>query len=216
LALGYEGLLHHLSGNYDIAEEGYSKAIVILRKESTNFRALSIFHRHRGDLRRRQKKDEDARRDQLQSIAAAETGRHPALLHFSRVAMANLERNPEARVIIQQSLRYSLAIGLPKLEADTLKVEGEIALSEGETERAGQLAINCLGLACAGGMRLRVTAALILLGKVSAKRNDLKSTESLFRSAIDFGQRQGYQLQIEEAEQQLIKLGAVGATGLRP
>src|SRR5205085_10460642 len=72
---GYLGLVHHLSGNYDAAGGLYDDAIRILEGRG-NRRALSIFRRHRGDLRRKQQRLGKAIQDIESSIVAAESAGH--------------------------------------------------------------------------------------------------------------------------------------------
>ncbi len=97
-------------------------------------------------------------------------------------------------------------VGIPKLEADAVKVQAQIALAQGEVDLASRLAINCIGIAAALGMRLRVTAGLVLLGRISTVRRKPAVASGLLRSALALGERQGYQLQIEDAQQQLMEL----------
>ena len=51
-AFGYAGLLHHLSGNYSLAENCYEECLDRLAFENQNLRAQCIFLKHKGDLLR--------------------------------------------------------------------------------------------------------------------------------------------------------------------
>jgi tetratricopeptide (TPR) repeat protein len=214
-ARGHLGLVHHLSGDYTQAEDLYETALDML-KATGNRRAISIFRRHRGDLRRLQGQVDLAADDIRASIAAAESGRHPDLLHFARIAEANLAltqgrsgvyTTASPQKLLLPALEFARRTGLPKLEADAYMVQATIALQQGETDFAGRLATRCLALAAGLGMQLRVTRALLVTGRVAKARGHLAAAQSLFRSVIRLAERQGYQLQVENAERQLMAMG---------
>ena len=56
-------------------------------------------------------------------------------------------------------------------------------------------------------MRLRLTAGLVFLGRVARARGDWEAARGILVSAIQLGQRQGYQLQVEGAERELARIG---------
>ena len=205
---GYLGLVHHLSGENNQAEVSYKKAIKALQKIGDR-RGMSVFMRNRCDLRRGQRDFEGAQRDLSDSIAAAESGRHLDLLHYARVAEAHFKlaaNQPTPREFLEPSLEFARKAGIPKLESDVYRVQGIIALHEGEIQRAGRLTVYCLGLASALGMRLRLTASLVLMGQVAKARGERGIADRILRSAIALAERQGYQHQIEKAERELIEI----------
>lgn len=207
---GYLGLLNHLSGNYSEAANLYDEAIEKLRAQGER-RGLSIFLRHRGDLRRKQKRSGEAAADVRDSIVIAESGGHLDLVQYARVAEANLRRSRHdatANDVLLPALDFARQVGLPKLEADTLKVQAQLALEHGEVEVAVRLALRSLAIAVASGMQLRVTAGLVLMGRVARKRGDWGAARSILGSAIALGYEQGYQLQIEEADRELLQIPA--------
>jgi hypothetical protein len=113
-----------------------------------NFRGVSLFSRHSSDLQRLLGRHEEANHQINESIAAAESGRHPDLLHYARVAAANLNRySPPGQSkaawtttgFLASALDFAQKIGIPKLKADVYRVQGLIALNQGETRLAGQL-----------------------------------------------------------------------------
>jgi len=209
-ARGYLGLVQHLSGDYSNAERLYTESIGNLTKVG-NFRGLSIFTRHRSNLFRLRSKYPEARRDIDESISAAETGRHTDLLHYSRVAAANLYRataeppmsKHTSETVMESALYFARTVGLPKLEADIASVRGMIALDQGDTQFAAQLAIKSLGIASLFGMRLRLTGSLVFLGRVTRMRGELQTAVNILRSAIELAKQQSYVLQLEKAEREL-------------
>jgi hypothetical protein len=56
-------------------------------------------------------------------------------------------------------------------------------------------------------MRLRETAALVLMGRVAVAEANLNGARALFEAATRLGRAQGYNSQVELAEQELRKLG---------
>lgn len=207
---GYHALVQHLSGNYHAAQDLYEKALDMLKRQG-NRRALSIFLRHRGDLLRKQQQLDEAAADIRASLVAAESGGHLDLVQYARVAEANLRRRSgdfAAQEVLSPALEFARKVGIPKLEADALKVQAHLALAHDETELAARLGIASLGIAAAHGMRLRVTAGLVLMGHVACVRGERSAAKSLLTSAIDLGHLQGYQLQVEEADRQLMHLAS--------
>lgn len=207
---GYSGLIYHLSGEIGRADKCYQKAIETSRKID-NKRAQSIFGRHRSDLLRKMGEYDKAEQELRKSISVAESGRHYDLLHFARVAEANLrlaDSTVDSHHGLSDAFEYARRIGIPKLEADVLKIQGHIALYRGEVEEASRLALHCLAISAENDMQLRVTAGLVFLGRVARIRGDQHASDSLLRSAIELGRRQGYMLQVECAEQQLMHLGS--------
>ena len=207
-AHGYVGLVRHLSGDYAAAHRLYEKAVGILAPTG-NYRGASIFRRHWSDVLRRHGDFARAREEIHLAIGAAEAGGHPDLMHFCRVADANL-RLAKGKAPSQESLAatvdFARSVGIPRLMADAFKIQGHLALAHGETELAGRLAISQLALANENGMRLRVTAGLAFLGRVECQRGRVDAARSLFRSVTRAGLRQGYQIQVEDAERELLKM----------
>lgn len=208
-ARGYAGLVYHLAGDYEKADELYTIAIRTLGK-TLNRRGASIFLRHRGDLRRSLRRYEEARNDIAASIAVAEAGRHRDLVHFSRIAEAHVEvvsdlgRNSPSLETLQPAIEFARIVGIPKLEAETYKVQGHIALIQGEIELAGRLASRCLGIVSGLGMHLRITSTVVLMGDVARRKGHFRAAEHLYRCGISLAQRQGYQSQVEGAERALM------------
>jgi tetratricopeptide (TPR) repeat protein len=205
-ARGHLGLVHHLMGNYERAEKLYNKAIKELLPIG-NHRGASIFLMHRGDLRRRMHKFQEAANDQRDCVAAAESGRHPDLVHYANLAIAKLKRANERDLVALEELTpaidFARCVGIPRLECDAQIVQGQIALEQGEYDMAGRLAVSSLGIASSLGLRLRLTGGLILLGRVSQARGHWQGAEKLYRAAVELAERQGNQLLIEKGEEAL-------------
>jgi tetratricopeptide (TPR) repeat protein len=204
-AVGHLGLIHHLTGNYRRSKELYDSAVEELLAAG-NRRGASIFLKHRGDLLRRMGKFKEAAEDLQGSVAAAESGSHPDLVHYAMIARANLARAENKLVPIEElvpAIDFARRVGIPKLEWDAKIVQGQIALDQGEFEMAGRLAVSTLGIASSLGLRLRLTGSLILLGRVTDARGHSGGARKLFHSAIQLAERQGNQLLIEKAAEAL-------------
>jgi tetratricopeptide (TPR) repeat protein len=213
--LGYLGLLHHLSGSYEDAQTFYKEAVEQLQRQN-NRRGLSIFLRHQGDLLRLRERLGDAKQSLADSIAAAESGGHLDLVQYARIAEANFSvgsSDPKASdprrafETLSSAIDFAQTMGIPKLEADALRVQSLIAAQQGDVWGASRLAVRCLSIAVALGMRLRVTASLVLLGRINRIRGDVDAARSLLHSAVALGHEQGYQLQVEAAERELMLIG---------
>jgi tetratricopeptide (TPR) repeat protein len=205
-ARGHLGLVRHLMGNYQRAEKLYDRAIKVLLRVG-NHRGSSIFLMHRADLRRRMHRFKEAASDLRESVAAAESGRHPDLVHYANLANAKLKRTRKSEQVTLEELTpaidFARRVGIPRLECDAHIVQGQIALEQGEYDMAGRLAVSSLGIASSLGLRLRLTGGLILLGRVSEARGHWGGATKLYRAAIELAERQGNQLLIEKGEEAL-------------
>jgi|GEM_PF-3985110 len=204
-AHGHLGLVHHLTGNYQQSEEHYEAAINQLRPIG-NHRGASIFLMHRGDLLRRLQRSQEATSDLHESLAAAESGRHPDMVHYANLSIAKLKRSKGRLVTLEEltpAIDFARRVGIPRLECDAQIVQGQIALEQGEYDMAGRLAVSSLGIASSLGLRLRLTGGLILLGRVSEARGNLRGATKLYKAAIELAERQGNQLLIEKGEEAL-------------
>lgn len=108
-----------------------------------------------------------------------------------------------SETVMESALYFARTVGLPKLEADIASVRGMIALDQGDTQFAAQLAIKSLGIASLFGMRLRLTGSLVFLGRVTRMRGELQTAVNILRSAIELAKQQSYVLQLEKAEREL-------------
>ena len=206
----YLGLIHHLRGDYDNADAIYSKSLEKLRGGVASHRGISIVKRHRADLMRVQGRIKEAEASLSGSVMAAESGAHLDLLWYARIAEANLRRRVDSQSsageALESALVFARSAGIPKLEAEVYAVQAHVALDHGETEAASRLAVRCLSLGSAFGMRLRVTAALVLLGHVYRCRSQRIAAKGIYQAACLMGSRQGYQLKVEEATREMLKM----------
>jgi tetratricopeptide (TPR) repeat protein len=213
-AYEYLGLAYHLEGDHEHALEMYNDALKHATKVR-DLRATSTILRRRGDLYRFLGKRDKAKRDILDSALAADRGGHLDLLWYTRVADAHFRMTigeSGAADALQPALEYARKTGLPKLEADVIKVQAHIALSCGEAHSAYRLCIQCLGTVSRLGMGLRVTSALVLLGQISVALGHLSAAKGLFNAAIKQGRKQNYQSKVEQAERE--KMGIISGGSL--
>jgi SIR2-like domain len=197
---GYLGLLFHLAGDARNSARLYEQALVHMRDRGIR-RGTSVFARHLADLKRTQGDTDTAGQLLQESISSAEAGQHLDLVWYARVAHANLRltiEDPLPQESLEPALEFARSVGIPKLEADVYKIQAHIAMHHGELEVASRLASRCLALGSSLGMNLRVTAALVLMGKIAARRSH-RQARALLDAAISMGRRQGYQLQVESA-----------------
>lgn len=217
-ATGYLGLFYHLSGYYVRAAEYYELALTAMR-DMTNARGTSIFARHYADLLRAQGNYDEANKKLQISLLAAESGRHPDLLHYARLARANLARHTKELSVMDHAgrgniyisaLDFAETIGIHKLKADVLKFRTKYLLESGQIDLAWQQIMRCLGITRLYGMGLRTTGALVELGRVAIAKGDWKSAAEILHSALQLGERQGYTSQLENARAELAKIPPFG------
>ncbi len=212
-AEGHLALVHHLRGEHHRALACYDRSIEELQKHSGT-RAQAAFLRHRADLKRLRGDYPGAKTDLIECVALAEAGRHYDVLYGARVAQAhtqadgdNTNNRREATSLLEMAGDFARRAGLPKLEADVLKIQSEMALERGQLEHAARLASRCLGISALLGMRLRVAAGLVLRGRIAIARGDVSGAQTLLLAARSMAYQMDYQVQVEKAERQLIMLG---------
>src|SRR4029077_10099145 len=105
---------------------------------------------------------------------------------------------------LAQALRFAKEVGLPKLEAGVHRGWSAIALAEGDLERASRNARRALAIAAACGMGLRVTSGLVALGNIARSRRRHEVATKVYRAAVDLARRQGYYLQMGNAQARLL------------
>ena len=204
-ARGFLGMIAHLSGDFKLASKFYKISISDLSKFE-NYRGQSIFYRLYADLQRIIGKKNKASDMLAMARSTAELGGHLDLLHYARVAAANLDTDKDTKKIMAELLEaqeFARKLRIPKLEADTGKVMSSIALRIGDLDRAARLARRSLSIAAENGMGLRVTSNLVMIGHIAREREQFKVANQVYRSAIALGRRQGYFLQADIAQRYL-------------
>jgi hypothetical protein len=177
-----------------------------------NRRGESIFLRHQGDLMRVLGQDGAVGKLEA-SLRAAQACRATDLAWYAHAALANAliagdaeppaSKLAETRHRLAAGIDYARKIGLPKLEADIRKVQGHMALRDGDTAAAADAAIEVMSIAAMFGMELRVTATLILMGRVAKACGRWEGARSYFTAALQMAEFQRYQLQAEVARNEL-------------
>lgn len=205
LAHGYLGLCAHLTGHFRKATS-YYKDIIHYCSEVGNLRAVSIFRRHYADLLRVSGKLDEAREQlQLARLAASHEEQRD-VLHLALIAQARLERtdkngsNSKAVIMLESAMEYGRKMGITKIQVEALKVRAEINMIQGETEFAGRLAAQAIGLANRHGMRLREFSSLILYGQILAKRGQLELSRSILKDTVEKMEKYGYQHKAHQAQ----------------
>ncbi len=135
-------------------------------------------------------------------------------MQYARVAEANYKfwkGDDTAELGLLPALHFARRLGIAKLEVEALSIQSRIALGNGQTEVAARLALRTLSSAASLGMRLRVTAGLVQMGRVLAALQIWDAARSMLVAAIRLGSEQGYQLKVEEANRELIRMATRSA-----
>jgi hypothetical protein len=111
-----------------------------------------------------------------------------------------------SRVVLGPALHFAQTVGVPKLEAEVYRVMSLNALRDGNILYARHFAMKCLVIALSYGMRLRVTASLVIMGQVERAFGNRQTAISILQSTIQLAEKQSYTLQIEKAERKLVKM----------
>ena len=207
---GYLGVLAHLEGNLKDAKKRYDEAIDSLRK-TDNLRAMSVFHRHRGDALIKLDKKDEARIDIQTSRAMAEYGRYPDLVAYARLTEGHLHRvNKDYSAALREyraALVEAREFGIHRLEAEAQSELARVALDLGDAHVARRRAMNSLQIANENDLGLRQTHAMVILGKCMILAGEINLGVSYLKYAKRMADRQEYRLRAREAEAALHTLG---------
>jgi tetratricopeptide (TPR) repeat protein len=208
--IGYLGLIQHLRGNLQQADERYEEALKKL-KVARNPRAESIFLRHRADLKIQQRDYEMASGLIQTSRSLAEAERYPELIAYSRLSQGHLYRSqkeyPKALREYNSVLDEGQRIGMRRLEAEALTELSRLAYDLGDAQVARQRAIESLRIANDLVLGLRQTHDLVVLGLATIETGQHDLGVAYLLHAKKIADRQEYWLRSNEAEEHLQKYG---------
>jgi tetratricopeptide (TPR) repeat protein len=196
VARGYLGLVHHIKGRLDVAEQLYEEAIGAL-VAIDRFRPVSILQRHYGDMLRLVGRFGDAERVYRSAERAATAGGNMDLVHMAQVAMARLRFaqgivDESTRRLLEEATAYANTMELPRLKAESLFARGEALLHSGETTLAGDFAVRALRIATLNGLALRKAAYSELMVRIYRARGDDHAADVLLAKTIKAARGQGY------------------------
>ena len=203
--IGHLGWVHHLQGDLSGAMARYDTAIELMRTAGVH-RGRSIFLRLRGAVHYRLDDPGTAGSDFQEAVAVAELGGYLDLAQHARLAQAILgvrTGTPGEGLetgAIERVLAFAERMGIPKLEAEAYRALGEVALKTGDFQRAHDLAGYAISIAARLGMKLKVTAILVLMARIARARSCPVGSAAMFNAAARLGRSQRYHLQVEEAE----------------
>lgn len=209
LAEGYLGLINHLRGQTGRAEAQYQAAMDLARVKQDH-RALAIFARHAGDLRRLIGDFDGARTLLQESMAQAESGGHEDLLRRTQLAMVklNLAQPDKSDTDPVQTLRevynYAEAMDMPGLSCEAMHVRAGVMLDRGEMTLSGKLLKSAIAEAKRNGMQLRMISALAQYGVVAIKRRQPEIGRRILMKALDRAKSIRCQLEIDRIERALL------------
>jgi tetratricopeptide (TPR) repeat protein len=211
--LGYRGLLAHLAGNLDEADDLYGTALKRLRANGRhNLRAESIFHRYWADLMMAARDLDEAERHVSLALAYAREGDFPDLEAYARKSLAHTLRErrkdfAQAQLEYNTALRMARSLGIKRLQADLLSELARLALDVGDWETARRRVTESLLLANELSLGLRRTHGLVILGLATKASGNVELAKAYFRHAYALANHQGYHLRGREVEQELHRLG---------
>ncbi|HEU0015981.1 MAG TPA: SIR2 family protein [Longimicrobium sp.] len=211
--VGYRGLLAHLAGNLDEADELYAAAIGKLAREGRrNLRAESIFQRHWADLKLARRDRDGAEACLETAFSRAREGDFPDLEAYARKARGHFLRDRDRLGMAQAeygaALQAAHRLGIKRLQADVLSELSRLALAVGDWETARTRAVQSLMIANELSLGLRRTHGLVVLGLAEAAGGNTGLAASSLQHAYALAERQGYHLRGREAEEALQRLGA--------
>ncbi len=207
---GYLGVVQHLRGDLQQADEKYAEALEKL-KLARNPRAESIFLRHRADLKIEQGDLDMAGRLVQTSRSLAEAERYPELVAYARLCLGHIYRKQkdyrkaqhEYKVVYDEGRR----IGMRRLQAEVLTELSRLALDLGDAQLARTRAIESLRIANELVLGLRQTHDLVVLGLATIETGQADLGVAYLRHAKKIADRQEYRLRAYETEEYLQRYG---------
>jgi hypothetical protein len=207
---GYLGLVQHLRGDLQNADEKYAEALEKL-KLARNPRAESIFLRHRADLKIQQGDLDMAGQLVQTSRSLAEAERYPELIGYARLCLGHIYRKQkdyrkaqrEYKAVYDEGRR----IGMRRLQAEVLTEFSRLALDLGDAQLARERAIESLRIANELVLGLRQTHDLVVLGLATIETGQADLGVAYLRHAKKIADRQEYRLRAYETEEHLQRYG---------
>jgi|GEM_PF-922884 len=208
--LGLRGLMLHLRGDLQGADDLYDRCLKLLRP-GVNLRAQSIFLKHKADVKITTLELDEADLLIRNSRALAESGVFPELVANARISEGHrLTRKGEAvkaRLEYTAVLREARRIGFRKLEVRALTALARLALDQKDADGARDLAMRALILANEFGLGLRQSHALVVLGLATLEMGKSELGIAYLRTAKVLADDQEYWSRSREAENKLLELG---------
>lgn len=213
--LGLRGLMLHLKGDLQGADDLYDRCLKLLRP-GMNLRAQSIFLKHKADVKISSQAFEEADLLVRNSRALAESGVFPELVANARISEGHrLTRTGQA---VQARLEYTAVlheaqrIGFRKLEVRALTALARLALDQKDADGGRDYAMRALTLANQLGLGLRQSHALVVLGLATLEMGQTGLGIAYLRSAKQLADDQEYWSRSREAENKLLELGVSPAS----
>lgn len=207
---GYLGLVQHLRGDLQHADEKYAEGLEKL-KIARNPRAESIFLRHRADLKIQQNDLDIAGQLVQTSRSLAEAERYPELIAYARLSLGHIYRKQKDYRKAQREYNAVYAegrrIGMRRLQAEALTELSRLALDLGDAQLARERAIESLRIANELVLGLRQTHDLVVLGLADIETGQAELGVAYLRHAKRIAGRQEYRLRAYEIEEYLQKYG---------
>ena len=204
------GLMAHLQGNLQRAEDLYEKAFKLLRT-GNNLRAQSVFLKHRADIKIVTGQCEEADLMIRNSRALAESGVFPELVAYVRISeghrLMRTGHPVQARLEYAAVLNEARRIGFRKLEVGALIALARLALDQKDAEGGRGLALQALTLASELGLGLRQSHALVVLGLATLETGQKGLGIAYLKLAKRRADSQEYWARSREAEDKLRELG---------
>jgi hypothetical protein len=182
VAIGYTGVVAHLSGDLRAASRRYEAARTAL-KGMQRYRAASIFARHHADLERRLGHLPEALAIAEESVNLASIGNHVDIYHTARLArlwteLAAKQQDGQVRTLdlgqvrktIEDVRAYGRLMAMPRIDLEALRMDYLVRLMIGDLHHAHLSITEALALAGATGMQLRRATLLLQLAKLYLKR----------------------------------------------
>jgi tetratricopeptide (TPR) repeat protein len=207
---GLRGLIAHLQGNLQRADDLYELCLKCLRF-GTNLRAQSIFSKHLADVKLVIQQYDKADLLIRNSRALAESGVFPELVANARISeghrLARTGHPVQARLEYKTVLQEARTHRCHKLEVRALTALARLALDQKDADGARDHAEKALSLANQHGLALRKTHALVVLGLAILETGtpDLGKAYLLLAKRMADGQE--YWGRSREAENKLLELG---------
>ncbi len=208
--LGLRGLMIHLQGDLQGADELYNRCLKLLRP-GLNLRAQSIFLKHKADVKISMEELEKADLLIRNSRALAESGVFPDLVANARISeghrLTRMGQAVKARLEYTAVLREARRIGLRKLEVRALTALARLALDQKDADSGRDLAMRALSLANEFGLGLRQSHALVVLGLATLEMGQRNLGIAYLKQAKRLADSQEYWSRSREAENKLQELG---------
>lgn len=200
IATLYLGLLAHVGGDYQQAQQLYARTLPELQAQRRS-RAAAIVLMHQADLILRQSNRTEpaaAFAKAEEAISLAQQGGHEDVRHIAQLALVRLRiqaretRDAQLFATLTAAEQYAAEMDMPRISCEVHELRARLLSSQGEYVLSAAEATRSLEIAALYDLKLLKARAMLTLAKIYHRRGDLAGASALVRSGKEIATSADY------------------------